>query len=230
MQIAIPKQYRGSLVRLVMLSPQHLARFVDSLKRAKPEGSLYGLADRLSDQIPEMDSDEIYGILSMLASLYRYRESFGTSVKDLVDGFIATAKEETKGTGIAPVFWAKLREFLREIFRLEGSLGITAKATEIAHEHERIFCPASTRILTDVRPIFLSSPSNTPAAAIIQHNLKIAYHSEQGKTSEFFVTLSEDGIDALMYLLIRSKRKAESVRKLLKSSGIKLMASDEDGA
>jgi hypothetical protein len=217
------------MVRLVALGPSQLGNFVNSLKKAKPEASIFRLAGQLAAANPEIDLDDIYEILDMLASLYRYHANVNAPAKILVDGFISAAKQEANRGGISAItVWPKLRESLRIIFGLDGSLGITAKATELALEHERLFCPASSRILTDVRPVFLASASETPHAAIIQHTLKLAYHVEEGKTSEFYVALDQNDVDFLMYLLARCKQKEKSLRKMLKSTGIKLMASEEE--
>ncbi len=76
--------------------------------------------------------------------------------------------------------------------------------------------------------MFSGNLSDAPSAAIIQHKLKIAYHAETGATDEFYVTLDGDDVEILMYHLIRAQEKEKSLRKLLKSTGIELIASDED--
>ena len=68
-------------------------------------------------------------------------------------------------------------------------LGLTAKASELTSENERVLCPANCRILSDVRPVFVDDPAEDPAAVLIQHTLKLAYHSEDDTVREFYVTL-----------------------------------------
>jgi hypothetical protein len=229
--ISIPKRHRSALAKLVAMPAGQLTNFANSLKKAKPEPSIFALARQLSVGGSEISFNEICDILEMLASLYRYRDDFGVTRNQLVDAFISAAKKETaSGETSSITAWARLRESLIAIFARAGSLGITIKSSEFSREHERNFCPASSRVLTDIRPVFVSSPSDAPVAAIIQHTLKIAYHphADSDKTEEFFVTLDEDDVDVLIYRLMRAKDREKGLRKFLKSTGIQLMASAED--
>jgi hypothetical protein len=100
-----------------------------------------------------------------------------------------------------------LKYFLSE----GGRLSIISKLRSVYPEHQHIFL--SSRILTDIRPVFDDDAENV-SAALIHHNLKITYQSNDEQKT-FFVALDNYDIDALIANLEKAKKKRSLIKKSL---------------
>ena len=70
---------------------------------------------------------------------------------------------------------------LKLLLELDKSIGPTAKAWDIFTKHQRTYC--SSRILTDVRPIFTGENPEVSGSVIV-HTLALTHH-ENGEHQEF---------------------------------------------
>ncbi len=93
------------------------------------------------------------------------------------------------------------------------AFAVIAKAYDLATE-ERTFC--SSRILTDLRPVFGSRVEDGPQAMVVMHTLRLTFHEAHKKHEEFFVVLDADDLKQLNKQIDRAERKAEALRSSVK--------------
>jgi hypothetical protein len=96
-------------------------------------------------------------------------------------------------------------------------LAATAKAIDVATEHERLFHGA--RIFTDIRSVFLEEPPASPVSAVLSHSLRIDFHSESGNDS-LFVALDGSDLRVLRAVIDRAIAKADALQETLTSQEI----------
>jgi hypothetical protein len=104
--------------------------------------------------------------------------------------------------------------------RLDKLLGIEAfktiaKAGRLQRQGERLFC--SSRILSDVRPVFGPRPTQRPVGAVVTHTLRLGYH-EGSEHKEFFVILDSDDLIEMSEVVTRAMAKDRTLRELLSSA------------
>jgi len=203
---------------------------VGALKRASPKASVQALASRLKVAEIGLDTEATRGIVSFLASLYRARTNFDVPVAEFATDFIAAAKSESRNLPESRKYdWALLKKSILELLKLDSTLGVTAKASELMMENERRICIANCRVLTDARAIFVHDPSKGPAAMMMQHVLKVAYHAEEGEdVREFYVAMDGEDLEYLHFILARAAKKEISIRKTLNKTNITVLGSNED--
>ena len=81
---------------------------------------------------------------------------------------------------------------------------LNLKSLILIRENQRIFY--DSRILTDIRPIFLNKEREELIGQAIMNQLKIIYH-ENNETKEFFITLDENDLGNLKHTIERAEKK-----------------------
>jgi hypothetical protein len=119
----------------------------------------------------------------------------------------------------------QLVEFKSLIVRtLNGDtpFGLTVKANRVLTQHHKNFIQSS--IISDLRPVYSENHVTTqPLGALISHSLKIEY-SEGQQRKEFYVGLDESELDEVAASITRAREKAESLRLIMKNSGVAYLA------
>jgi isocitrate dehydrogenase kinase/phosphatase len=116
-----------------------------------------------------------------------------------------------------PESWARFKENLLELLKVEGSLAVASKAMNVVTEQERIFSHA--RILSDIRSIFKDDPEANPSAVAIIHTLRIHYH-QSGDLKSFFVAMDDQDLRKLKDAIDRAQKKSATLRSVAKSADI----------
>ena len=130
------------------------------------------------------------------------------------------AKRDLKSLSVPDAEWDDFRRYLTDLFANAAALAITAKASEIRWENERIVCMPGCRLLSDMRPIFADKVSDQPGAVIVLHTLKLAYHSAADDVQEFYVTMDSDDLFLMHEIIERAIEKDQSLRTLLERAGL----------
>ena len=84
-----------------------------------------------------------------------------------------------------------------------------AKAVLLQLEYERRYHEA--RILTDARPVFGADPSHPPKAAILTHNLRLAYHDSSNEIQEFYIAMDSIDLSEFIQVLMRAQEKERTL-------------------
>ena len=73
----------------------------------------------------------------------------------------------------------------------------------------------STRIVTDLRPVFGLDSGLDVKGLMVVHTLKIEYFADEG-TRETYISMDDDDMAQLRRALDRAKEKAEVLRALIR--------------
>jgi hypothetical protein len=215
--LRVPERHREAIKLLGDLDDESFSELYRILKEA-PQNSQS--EDDLTSRIgivPKLDAAQISKVVRALVSLYRVRTKQEISAEQLTSELYDVIREEGRNVVTpqkAPVFKSRLSQLLS----LTALDVIFSKASELQLESERLLC--ESRILTDLRPVFGSSPSAQPKAMVIVHTLKLVYH-ELGEHKEIYISLDSEDIAKLKQCLERAEVKARTLEEMLKAAGIK---------
>src|SRR5438105_14144717 len=84
MLLTIPKRHKKPIVYLIELPPERVRALIDAIQKTAPTVSLYDLTAQLYRANLGIDFDELFHLLSMLASLYRVRSDMRLAPTDFV--------------------------------------------------------------------------------------------------------------------------------------------------
>ncbi len=222
MALKVPPQHIGYIRKFLELSKSKIQEFLDALAKAGPQFNVHDLAQEVSSGL-DLPKDLTTGIVGVLAGLYLTRDGQNTPIEAFVDQEVFTAlkKAETFSGVDVDAQWATLRQFLVSALALENTVGTAAKAGYILTQHERIFTGA--RILTDVRPIFHLNVCEKPESAVIIHMLRISHRDNSGNKVDQYFALDSNDIRILKEIIDRALKKEETVRALMKDSGVTIL-------
>jgi len=165
---------------------------------------------------PEITEEDYRKISEALTSMYVVQSGQDMSSDEFTEG-VANALEALPDPDL------RLEPSERETFKEKLSVllgaemfAMLSKVGDLRAESEHVFCHA--RILTDVRPVFGAQIEKGPVAALIMHNLKIAFHlSGRRGDHDFYVLLDGDDLSELKEVIIRAEAKAKTLRGMVKS-------------
>lgn len=216
--INIPSRFRGPLFSLATASEKDIESLHKALAKAKVSLSPKDLIEAMSVEEIDFASCSLEEVVGALLSI-----NTACTQSDIpIDEFIVSVTEALKrdypdlGEEANQKFIQRLGKFLSP----DEVLGMTAKIGDVLTEHQRTFQDA--RVLTDLRPVFWKDVSSGPANFILVHSLKIVYQ-EAGEFKEFYLALDADDLKKLESTIVRAQSKAESTKKVLKSSNINVM-------
>ncbi len=192
------------------MSDKDYAVFRDALAKEPASISIDDLASRVAKNA-RLDSEHISSLVRTLSLAYAAMDQLGESV-DIFVGMLCDALREANAGKIKSVKdWnSKAKKRFQEIFSMHSSLGVSAKAIDVTRETERLWCKG--RILTDLRPVFLSS-STKAQAAVVLHSLRVSYHLGPGpELGYFYVTLETDDLRNLQQIVERALAKDSDLR------------------
>lgn len=188
------------------------------LKNEPPTLEAYSLGEKIAPKLSAIAPEDVKDIIQNLVPLYILRARTDLSVSDFAED-VLQAMDET-GVDELQISGQEREEFKDRMVQLLSveSIDIGIKANDLLVEHEHTV--HSTRVLTDLRPIFSQNPEDGPKAAVIVHMLKISYHNESDEVEEFYVGLDTGDINRLIDTLRRAESKADNLRLFLENTNV----------
>lgn len=112
---------------------------------------------------------------------------------------------------------------LERLAQISAPLRTTAKGHQLAVESER--CLSSSRVLTDIRPVFGPGDNDTEIqAALVLHQLRVDYFSRSSRaTQTICIDLSLEDLLQLKRQIARAQKKDAVLKKLLSNQEVKLI-------
>ena len=99
-------------------------------------------------------------------------------------------------------------------------LELFAHAASLLAEDEYSYC--TSRILSDLRPMFGADEDLTPAAALIRHTLKFDVHID-GRLESVVISVDDRALDEIAVGVERAQKKAESLRDVAHRAGLRVV-------
>lgn len=212
-RLRIPEQHRAPLRELVELEEAAYQELSEALQKATPSISTDELAIAVAPK--SLSEDQVQRILAVVMSLSLTREYHSLDTETVVADVASRASDDLGITNPAAV--DTLRRRLTSFLDMERPLGVSARALGVLVDHERLF--EGSRILTDLRPIFLSGNSDEPVAAVLVHHLKIESHTGDSHREHFFALDARD-LRELRKMIDRAIRKEEALISLISGTQI----------
>lgn len=207
-RLRIPAEGYKGLEILQGLQPDVLQEFLSALNRAPLTFDRDDIFTFVKEAVSKIAPDDLHLLLKTIFSLhvtYSYsRRKLNIFVNDIVN---AIKTNEEYSEKFASTDWIKFRGMLETLFAI-APLACLAKAADIVAEHAYIF--SSSRVLTDIRPVF-GSDESTLSALFISHQLKLSYYNES-EERELFLALDDEDIDSLIETLRRAQKKAKTIK------------------
>ena len=224
MQLTIPEGYKRALSDLIQMPRKDRLLLVEAVRAA----SAFRDTERLAGSVASatsLDEIQVSRIVRLLVSLYLVEED---TPPDEVAGHVCDAAEALGDDNLKPKDgdWDAFKEDLTSLLSSDHSLGMTAKALNVAREHGHVFCAA--RVLTDIRPVFKRSLDDTPAVVLV-HTLKLSYHErDRSPPEDFFVALDARGLRELRGVIDRAIQKEATLNALISSSNMEHLEVESD--
>jgi hypothetical protein len=209
MALRIPEEDTPAISAIQTFSPRSIDGLISAINSAPLTADLGILAKSIAPKVPGIPAGRLRHVLETLYTLYYIRETSGvnpeTFLEDLVDSIQhSSAKVPKKNI-------EKLRSLFRKLLDI-NAFNTVSKAGRLQRDGERLYCDA--KILSDIRPVFRSSPADRPIGAVVTHTLKMGYH-EGSDHKEFYLILDSDDLVALSSLVARAMAKDKTLRDLL---------------
>ena len=107
----------------------------------------------------------------------------------------------------------KIKSITEKILSLDKTIGIISKISYLSDENPNHYL--KSHLITDLRYIFYSEPTEIPDYALIKHTLKLNYFSNK-KLQEIFITLDNEDLKELKQNIERAIEKEKTLRELCK--------------
>jgi hypothetical protein len=220
-KLTIPERFRAGVAKIRRLDDRTVQEIRNALDQKRGEVQQKNgnglevprdpnsVAMSAMRSIASVNITEFGQIAESLGQLYAVRLTQDAPIEDFVED-VCNAMESIPEESLRlphserGPFKDKLRILLSS-----QAFAILAKAYDLATE-ERTFC--SSRILTDLRPVFGARVEDGPQAMVVLHTLRLTYHEAHKKHEEFFVVLDADDLKQLGNQIDRAERKAETLR------------------
>lgn len=210
---AIPEKYSDGFEALGKLTEKQFTSIKDALSLLALTSSI----KRLLNKIPPIEGllfENLEEILLSVGSLTPYIES---------DHMIEQVAKDVASVALADgIINAQEQKILEDriLFLLQNKqIYYAAKASGLNVENGNVFI--RSRIITDIRPVFDLSVSDSPKAAIVIHNLHIHYQSDEERGhKDIYLMLDGNDIKALKEDLARAEKKEASLQSVFNKSGL----------
>jgi hypothetical protein len=165
----------------------------------------------IASAVPSTSTD-IEDITSTLVFLLSYRRS---NLEQFVDDVVADMQDVQAGDSrIEPENALALKERLLTFLQIDA-LQLRSKASELIFEDAKVF--QSSRIITDIRPVFSGTRELEISGGLIVHILKLQFMTATGG-NETYVSMDDDDLRELKQVIERAQQKSQLLRTHLKMS------------
>ena len=142
-------------------------------------------------------------LVSMYASMSRSETPVSQFVEDLTDAVMDSESSE--------IVRKTMSERLSRLLNVTN-LRLSAKATVLRVDHERVY--NSSRVITDLRPVFDEPIEEGLSGFMVIHQLKMV-SLRRGEPEELFFAMDDHDLALLKKTLDRAELKSKQIRRLL---------------
>lgn len=217
MQLRIPSRFEQSLADFLEMPQDDRLKVITAIQKAPVVLGREKLAKHVSTET-SIEKKKITGIVAMLASLYRVMEN--TPIDEFIDDFHDAANSIDKTSKI-DIDWDIIKKDLKTVLSSDRTFGITSKAMDILGHYPNTYC--SSRILTDIRPVFGQDTNELPPAAMVIHTLRMSFHEESSSTKDFYISLDSQDLKELSRLIERAVKKEATLKSLIGNTEIEYL-------
>jgi hypothetical protein len=217
MPLQIPDEQIPKIGKIRNLSDAQVEDLIEALKSAPIEPIPDAMAKRIAKHIRSIPKKDLVGIVEVIYELYFVREFANVSQSRFLGDLIESVRESKHpDLALSANEETKFKNKIERLLNIEA-INAVSKSVRLQRDGERLYC--TSKILSDIRPVFKDDATARPIGAVITHSIKLAYH-EGGQVKEFFVVLDSEDLGALGEVLDRAIAKDKTLRELLKATNI----------
>jgi len=221
----IPDEYEYGIKLLLQMNDEIGKKFIKALSESQPTLYIENLVESVSQKLEDiLTPSNVEDMIEALLALYGVRDSLDVETSEFIKNLEEAVLESESFSNISNNLQIS-KPLITELLDLDEPLSIASKAFNILLDHERVFL--SSKILTDIRPIFSNRKVESPVGAVIVHMFKIDYR-EGSESKEFFVALDTADINKLENVLRRAKEKEKAIQPLLKRADVAYLVVEEN--
>lgn len=218
--IRIPEQYQLGIKLLAILDDTVIKQLLVALSNAPCVFDVDGLTSAVTPEIEGLDSSSVEEVIKSIFSLYSLRDGENIPSEELADNITKISFSDNGFLELPEEKNELLKQRLIDFLSINGSLAVTARAKNLLSEYERVF--SSSRIFTDLRPVFESNEEQTITGSLIVHTLKIEYRDSEGG-KEFYIPLDLQDLQNLRKQIDRAELKEKAVQQLLHKADVRYL-------
>ena len=213
MEVYIPTRHRDCVVKLVRLEETTWPPFLSVLQGIKPTLRL-GSNEIVCSVVEATNLDAVSAeeVMEALPPLYLYYLNQRTSPEEFSADLCRAVRGFSAAEHVTDAEFSVFQNWFPKLLQCEESIGISAKALSLLYDEQKVV--SGSKILSDIRPVFLSDPEGAPPAALIIHSLKLQF-MEDGAEKELFVTMDSSDLMDLQRVVDRAIKKEETLKTLL---------------
>lgn len=217
--ISIPKPIRAGFTKLAEISDDSFRAVISAFENIPLRIRQHIIFDDAELEDQGVSADVVRAVKDAVFPLYSGLATGTVTIPGYVNDITESLREFEQDEGSWVKSEAAVDKFRERLTRLlnVNTLQTVAKAHDVLLEHDQAFSTA--RVLTDVRPIFGDDVESAPTAAVIVHMLNIAHYGGSDR-GQFVVALDTKDIELLIEVLERAKKKTESLKSVIESSGM----------
>ncbi|TAK42003.1 MAG: hypothetical protein EPO28_07820 [Saprospiraceae bacterium] len=215
-KISIPEDYRKGFADLINLGDDKRSNLFQVLSEIEVGLQPSEIAAELCQKLG-LDKETADGIIRTLFSLLTGKDDAPIELEQFVKGVVAASRSlENIELKDSEIFEKQMHEFLSK----PSAFSLTNKAIDLITEREKIWL--SSRVITDVRPIFGDGDELKFEASLIIHNLKVQF-KENKRIKEFFFALDSEDLTNLKEQIIRAEEKENILKSILNEKAVKIV-------
>jgi len=174
------------------------------------------------------DFPEIFDLVITLFKLYHAThddqifESVDDFLSQLTNSFIDQLKSENfQFENDFDDKFKSMKIFIKKILTKDSNLFYYEKAFNLLLERSRLM--VSSRIITDIRPVFKEEKIEAPNYCVITHNLKIQYFKGLYEKKKNFYALDHQDLIHLQSQIERALEKEVEMQKFCQKAGLDIL-------
>ena len=213
MEISIPKGHREAFGLLAMIPQESFNAITESLGHALPVIGFPELQQILQDAIkavlPDADTEQLASAVVAFAVTATQRDFEAGIVPSVVTSVATNLKLHSSQQ-------SALHDRLAVLLKLPA-IAISAKSTLLQVAHARVF--TDCKIVTDLRPIFVTDPPSNDWAFMVIHHLQLScvHHRDR---EDLYIAMADSDLVALQDAIARARSKSGLLRATLKAKDV----------
>jgi hypothetical protein len=210
---SLPERYEDGFTELSLLSDETFAAIENALLSVELSPSNTELAAKVATS-NNLDTEQIQSIFLSVGGMVTFLED-ESDIEEASSDVVTLCIDEELAD---PANKEKLKSRILVLLK-DKKILYAAKANDLITESGNVFL--TSRVITDIRPIFDFDLEKSPEVGIIMHNLHIHYQdASYAPHKDFYIALTSIDIQMLMDTLIRAEKKEENLKVILKKSGM----------
>lgn len=160
-------------------------------------------------------ADVIIGLLIYYANSTLTAEAVANSIR----------KRVAKAKSLDDVQANSLGNFLFELLSIDV-LYLSVKGSSLFEDHDQLIL--SSKVITDIRPIFRNDAANQMLGTILVHHLKVVYQDSKQDIGNIYFALGKNELNELITCLKRAQEKAVAISSSLDTNSIPIITESEE--